>query len=141
MTRNNDYQEMTKDPNFRKLLAVESLVAEAAELIGRLMAEKKVNKAALARRLNRSRAWVTQLLSGKTNMTIRTLAELAYALEAEIELATQAAAPANAGRDATRPGASIRLLNAQPIDSAPAWRARYVSQPLSEIPEGQQRSA
>ena len=58
MTRNNDYQELIKDPSFRKQLTVESLIAEAAELIARLMAEKKVNKAALARRLNRSRAWV-----------------------------------------------------------------------------------
>jgi transcriptional regulator with XRE-family HTH domain len=139
MTRKNDYQDLMKDPSFRRLLASESLVTEAAELIARLMAEKKVNKAALARRLNRSRAWVTQLLSGKTNMTVRTLAELAYALEAEVKLQAQPAAPA--GRNVRRPGDFIRLLDAQPIDSSPGWRARYAGQPLSEITEGQLRTA
>jgi transcriptional regulator with XRE-family HTH domain len=131
MNRKNDYQDLMKDPSFRRLLASESLVTGAAELIARLMAEKKVNKAALAKRLNRSRSWVTQLLSGKTNMTVRTLAELAYALEAEVKLDAQPIAP----------GASIRLLIAQPIDSSPGWRARYVVQPISEIPERQLRTA
>jgi transcriptional regulator with XRE-family HTH domain len=139
MTRENDYQDLMKDASFRRLLASESLVTEAAELIARLMAEKKVNKAALARRLNRSRAWVTQLLSGKTNMTVRTLAELAYALEAEVKLHAQPAAPAS--QNVRRPGGFIRLLDAQPIDSSPSRRARYVGQPLSEITEGQLRTA
>jgi transcriptional regulator with XRE-family HTH domain len=141
MTRKNDYQNLMKDPSFRKLLASESLVTEAAELIARLMSEKKINRAALAKRLNRSRSWVTQLLSGKTNMTVRTLAELAFALEAEVRLDAQPVAPANASQEVMRRGASIRLLNAQPIDPSPVWRARYAGQPISEIPEGQLKTA
>jgi len=70
-------------------MAVESLTAEASETIARLMAEQKVSKAELARRLNKSRAWVTQLLSGNTNMTVRTLAEVSHELEAEIRLHAQ----------------------------------------------------
>lgn len=77
---------LMQDPEFRRLLSIESLVAEAAELIARLMAEQNVSKAELARRLNKSRSWVTQLLSGKANMTIRTLAEVAHVLEAEVKL-------------------------------------------------------
>lgn len=141
MTRKNDYRDLMKDPSFQRLLASESLVTEAAELIARLMDEKKVNKAALAKRLNRSRSWVTQLLSGKTNMTVRTLAELAFALESEVNLQAQPAALAGASQEGTRPGGIIRLLNAQPIDSSPGWRARYVGQPLSEITEGQLKTA
>jgi transcriptional regulator with XRE-family HTH domain len=53
------------------------------------MAEQNVSKADLARRLNKSRAWVTQLLSGKANMTVRTLAEVVYALDAEVKLHAQ----------------------------------------------------
>jgi transcriptional regulator with XRE-family HTH domain len=77
------------DPEFRKLLAVESLVAEAAEVIANLMAQQSLSKADLARRLNKSRAWVTQLLSGKTNMTVRTLAEVVHSLGAEVKLQAQ----------------------------------------------------
>lgn len=50
------------------------------------MAEAGVNKAELARRLGKSRAYVTQLLGGRANMTVRTLADVAYALDAEVKL-------------------------------------------------------
>ena len=59
-------------------------------MAARLMAAQNVSKADLARRLNKSRAWVTQLLSGKANMTVRTLAEVVYTLDAEVKLHTQA---------------------------------------------------
>jgi transcriptional regulator with XRE-family HTH domain len=78
-----------EDPEFRRLLSVEALVVEASEVIARLMAEQNVSKADLARRLHKSRAWVTQLLSGKANMTVRTLAEVAYTLDAEVKLQAQ----------------------------------------------------
>src|SRR5258708_8252338 len=83
------HEVLMEDPEFRRLLSVEALVAEASEVIARLLAEQNVSKADLARRLNKSRAWVTQLLSGKTNMTVRTLAEVVYALDAEVKLHAQ----------------------------------------------------
>jgi transcriptional regulator with XRE-family HTH domain len=81
---------LTEDPEFRRLVAVEALVAEASEVIAGLMAKQNLSKADLARRLNKSRAWVTQLLSGKANMTVRTLAEVAHTLGAEVTLQAQA---------------------------------------------------
>jgi transcriptional regulator with XRE-family HTH domain len=89
------HEVLMENPEFRKLLSIEALVAEASEMIARLMAEQNVSKADLARRLNKSRAWVTQLLSGQANMTIRTLAEVVYALDAEVKL--QAKPPALKG--------------------------------------------
>ena len=86
------HEILMEAPEFRRLLAVEGLVTNSAQLIARLMAEQKVNRAELARRLNKSRAWVTQLLSGKANMTVRTLAEVAYALDAEVKLNAQSPA-------------------------------------------------
>ena len=84
------HEVLMEDPEFRRLLSIEALVAEASEAIAKLMAEQNVSKADLARRLNKSRAWVTQLLSGKANMTVRTLAEVVYTLDAEANLHTQA---------------------------------------------------
>lgn len=81
---------LMEDPEFRKLLAMEALAAEASEAISRLMAEQNVSKADLARKLNKSRAWVTQLLSGKANLTVRTLAEVVHALDSEVKLNAQA---------------------------------------------------
>ena len=83
------HASLMEDPEFRRLLSVEALVAEASEVIARLMAEQNVTKADLARRLHKSRAWVTQLLSGKANMTIRTLAEVVHTLDAEVKLQAQ----------------------------------------------------
>ena len=83
------HEVLMEDPEFRRLLSIEALVAEASELIAKLMTEQNVSKADLARRLKKSRAWVTQLLSGKANMTVRTLAEVVYTLDAEVKLHAQ----------------------------------------------------
>lgn len=84
------HEFLMESPEFRKLMAVESLVVEASETISRVMAEQKPGKADLARRLGKSRAWVTQLLSGKTNVTVRTLAEVSHELGFTIQLHAQA---------------------------------------------------
>ncbi len=80
------HEILMQDPEYRKLYAVEGLVTDAAEFVARLMEEQGVNKAELARRLGKSRAWVTRLLSGSANMTMRTFAELVYALGAEVQI-------------------------------------------------------
>jgi transcriptional regulator with XRE-family HTH domain len=103
-----EHEILLEDPEFRKMLSVESLVAEASETIARLMAERNVSKADLARRLNKSRSWVTQLLSGSANMTVRTLAEVAYALDAEVTL--RAERPAWAKQEKTRGSESERVI-------------------------------
>lgn len=94
------YDVMMEDPGFRKQVTVESLVTEAAEVVAKLMSERGVSKAELARKLGKSRAWVTQLLSGEANMTVRTLAEVVYALDAEVKLETVAPSWMKGGEDA-----------------------------------------
>jgi len=91
------FEQLMENPEFRRLYAIEGLVTEAGEFIARLMEQQGVSKAELARRLGRSRAYVTRLLSGSANMTVRTLAEVAYALGAEVKL--QAASVETAERD------------------------------------------
>lgn len=74
------HDRLMQDSEFSRLFAVESAVTEAAGVIARLMEEQRVSKAELARRMGRSRAWVTQLLSGSANMTVRTLGEVTFHL-------------------------------------------------------------
>lgn len=102
------HEVLMEDPEFRRLLAIEALVAESSEVIARLMAEQNVSKADLARRLNKSRAWVTQLLSGKANMTVRTLAEVVYALDAEVKLHAQPPSWKRENRNAKRKAVEFR---------------------------------
>ncbi len=82
----NGFDALMRKPDFRKALAVESLILDASEAIAKLMEDRNVSKAELARRMHKSRAWITQLMSGRNNMTIRTLAEVAYELDAVIHL-------------------------------------------------------
>lgn len=64
----------------------ESRVAEE-DISPSLMEKRWVqNKAQLAERLGKSKAYVTQVLSGSRNMTLRTLADFAFALGFRVEL-------------------------------------------------------
>lgn len=66
-------------PRQRLLFDQERAVDRATEDILELMEREGLNKAALARRLGKSKAYVTQALSGGRNMTLRTLAAFAWA--------------------------------------------------------------
>lgn len=74
------------DPDGRRLLAQEMLLMDAQELVVELMEKAGMNRGQLARALRKSNGFVTQLLSGERNMTLRTLADLACATGHRVEL-------------------------------------------------------
>ncbi len=83
------FDELMLDPEFRKHYAVESFIGDTAELIWQLLVRRNMKQSDLARLLNKTPAFVSQLLNGKANMTIRTLAEIVYALGATVEISAQ----------------------------------------------------
>ena len=80
------FDELMLDPEFRKHYAVEGFIGDTAELIWRMLVRRNMKQADLARKLNKSPAFVSQLLNGKANMTVRTLAEVVYALGATVKI-------------------------------------------------------
>lgn len=82
-------QKEHRDPEYERLLERERLILAATELVYELMEKQNVSKAELARRVDRTRGYLTQLLDGNRNMTLRTLADLAHALDCRIELQAQ----------------------------------------------------
>jgi hypothetical protein len=64
----------------------ERLSMEATELLLAEMKRQRVSKSDLARRMNTTRANVTQLLGGGRSMTLRTLAHVAHTLGKRIEI-------------------------------------------------------
>ncbi len=74
----NKSQERSKE--FEKILAQERFILMATEEIWTAMESKGVSKAQLAKKLKKTKPFITQLLSGSRNMTLRTFAELADAL-------------------------------------------------------------
>ncbi|HEX6904028.1 MAG TPA: helix-turn-helix transcriptional regulator [Thermoanaerobaculia bacterium] len=59
---------------------------EFCEDLCRLMKEKKVSRAELARRIGTSRAYITKLLAGGANFTLTTMVKLAMALDGAVHV-------------------------------------------------------
>ena len=68
-------------------------------LIADLLERRKMKKADLARLLNKTPAFVSQLLNGKANMTVRTLAEVVYVLGGSVKMSAEDEDEANAKSD------------------------------------------
>lgn len=75
-------QQWDTDPEF----ILEGVLTKATERICELMDKHGISRAELARRLGKSRAYVTRLLNGQPNMTLKTLIEIAVALGEGIEV-------------------------------------------------------
>lgn len=78
MSKLNDW--VTASPERERLYAQEKLIVDAAEEIWAAMDDSKVSKAQLATSLGKSKAFVSQILSGSRNMTLRTMADIASSL-------------------------------------------------------------
>ncbi len=74
---------LDQDPDNARLLAEESFILEATESIWEAMENQALTKAKLAEKAGCSRALISQLLSGSRNMTLRTYAQLCFALGLE----------------------------------------------------------
>lgn len=61
----------------------ERSILETTELICQLMQEQGISRVELARRLNKSKGYISQLLDGTANMTIRTMSDMFVALDRE----------------------------------------------------------
>ena len=74
------------DPEFRKLLAQEELILEVTEVICGLLEQEKISRKELADRLGKSKGFVSQLLNGGRNLTLRTVADILHALGYKVTL-------------------------------------------------------
>jgi cyanate lyase len=73
-------ERFASTPEGKQLLDQERLILQATERIVELMQEQNVTRTELAKRLGRTKGWISQLLAGETNFTLRTLADVFGAL-------------------------------------------------------------
>ena len=85
-TTKSSVEELLETEHGQCEFAKEELAFEATELIAELMEKKHVSKAELAQRIGKSKAYVTQVLSGSRNITMHTLAGLTFALGHKVRL-------------------------------------------------------
>jgi transcriptional regulator with XRE-family HTH domain len=91
---------------------IDRLKIEISEQIYNAMNQQGVSNAELARRLGKSRAYVTKLLRGTTNFTLESLVRIGRALSCEVEvdlLPKPAQTKASAASKAVRKSSSKTL--------------------------------
>jgi transcriptional regulator with XRE-family HTH domain len=80
------FAQMVKELEQSGQLYVECAKTGIAEHIHSAMKREHVSKAELARRLGKSRAYITQILQGSVNFTIETLVRVATVLNCELDM-------------------------------------------------------
>ena len=69
-----------EDPEFAKLMAQGDLIMEVTETLCELLEKEKVSRKGLAERLGKSKGFISQLLNGGRNLTLRTVADILHVL-------------------------------------------------------------
>ena len=72
-----------RNADLKKKIAQEQLILDVTESVFEQLEIQIKSKADLAEAMGRSKAFVTQLLNGSRNMTLRTLSDIAFALDVE----------------------------------------------------------
>ena len=69
-----------ENPENAKLVAQELLITEVTEAIWEAMEHTGITKSELASRMGATKGYVSQVLNGARNMTLRTLSDICFAL-------------------------------------------------------------
>jgi transcriptional regulator with XRE-family HTH domain len=85
--RRTEYEvfESASDQN-RRLLRQEELILEVTEALSSAIQRENITRTALAARLGRTKGFVSQVLGGGRNLTLRTIADIADAVGYEIRI-------------------------------------------------------
>jgi transcriptional regulator with XRE-family HTH domain len=78
--KNTILDEYLKDEEFRRLFAQEDLILEVTETLCELLEKEKISRKELADRLGKTKGFISQLLNGGRNLTLRTVADILHVL-------------------------------------------------------------
>jgi len=84
-TKNWFTEKLDKFANDPEFLAEEAILEFTEKLVAK-MQEQKVSRAELAKRLDVSKSFITKLLNGNPNMTIKTMVAIAAMLDCRLNL-------------------------------------------------------
>jgi transcriptional regulator with XRE-family HTH domain len=75
-----------EDPEFARLMAQGDLIMEVTETLCELLEKEKISRKELAERLGKSKGFVSQLLNGGRNLTLRTVADILHVLGYKVSI-------------------------------------------------------
>lgn len=78
--------ELLANPKRQIIIKQRQVAMEFGLELERLLARSKLKRVELARRLGKSRAWVSKMLNGPRNLKLFTAVEVADALDCDVEL-------------------------------------------------------
>ncbi len=74
-----------ESPDNAKIFQQEALILKVTHMIWGWMEEKGISRSDLAGRLGRTRGYISQVLAGDKNLTIRTIADIATAMDTQAD--------------------------------------------------------
>lgn len=77
----NEYQAQTEDDNVKKLVRQEEFILAVTEALASALEQSGMSQSRLADKLGCTRGFVSQVLAGGRNLTLRTIADIALALD------------------------------------------------------------
>ena len=96
-----ELQDLLKNTESTSEYQFESTIVNLTEQICEIMETEGISRADLARRLGKSRAWVTKVLHGDRNLTLKTITEVLWELgyKSSIQTEPRLDIPANLEHD------------------------------------------
>ena len=74
------FEQFIEKPENRRIYEQERLLVDTTELLSRVMEVTGIKRAELAGKIQRSKAYITQILRGDQNLTLKTLSDVFFAL-------------------------------------------------------------
>lgn len=77
-------EQFAEDPKGLQILQQEGLLIEITQLMCKIMKQKGIKRAELAKKLDKSKGRISQILNAETNLTLRTVADIFTVLGKEL---------------------------------------------------------
>ena len=84
MNKKTIYDELMQDKQFARLMAQEDLIMEVTEAICAVLEKENIKRKDLADRLGKTKGFISQILNGGRNITLRTIADIAHSLNYKV---------------------------------------------------------
>jgi transcriptional regulator with XRE-family HTH domain len=75
-----DYENFARSDGGRRLLRQEDLIMQVLEDLSGILEAENISRVSLAQRLGKTKGFVSQILSGGRNLTLRTIADICWAI-------------------------------------------------------------
>ena len=80
MVNKNLYDKFLENEDFRKLAAQEDFIMDVTESFHELLQRENISKTSLAKLTGKTKGFISQILNGGRNLTLRSISDLAYAV-------------------------------------------------------------